>query len=258
MVKHFVKSCTLCGQFNSKKTLKPLQGRFPLITVPGKEVILDYTDMVTPAGGFKYLLVCVDAFTGWPETWPARREDSKTVIKCLINHYIPRHGFLEKIRTDNGTHFKNQDLQRVESSLGLTHRFGTVYHPQSQGKVERMNLNLKNKLAKICAQTKLSWVDALPLALMSIRSSVNSTTGFTPYELETGRSFPGPQRRPPGTAGDLQSLTSKEYFSQLQAVLEAYTKICGHPKEGERGTPPPDVDWVWLKVIKRKWSEHMR
>ncbi|XP_035984939.1 uncharacterized protein LOC118558590 isoform X2 [Fundulus heteroclitus] len=255
MVKHFVKSCSLCGQFNSKKTLKPLQGRFPLITVPGKEVILDYTDMVTPAGGFKYLLVCVDAFTGWPEAWPARREDSKTVIKCLINHYIPRHGFPEKIRTDNGTHFKNQDLQRVESSLGLTHRFGTVYRPQSQGKVERMNLNLKNKLAKICAQTKLSWVDALPLALMSIRSSVNSTTGFTPYELETGRSFPGPQRRPPGTADDLQSLTSKEYFSQLQAVLEAYTKIRGHPKEGERGTPPPDVDWVWLKVIKRKWSE---
>ncbi|XP_035999810.1 uncharacterized protein LOC118564794 [Fundulus heteroclitus] len=63
------------------------------------------------------------------------------------------------------------------------------------------------------------------------------SSGFTPYKLETGRSFPGPQRRPPGTADDLQSLTSKEYFSQLQAVLEAmgdlinyYNKHCPLPK----------------------------
>ncbi|XP_037835053.1 uncharacterized protein LOC108247184 [Kryptolebias marmoratus] len=255
MVRHFVKTCNVCGQFNLKKTLTPPQGKFPLMTCPGREIILDYTDMVTSVKGKRYLLVCVDAFTGWPEAWPAAREDSKTVVKCLINHYIPRHGFPEKIRTDNGTHFKNRDLQTVEASLGLKHRFGTVYHPQSQGKVERMNQNLKNKLAKICAQNKLSWVDALPLALMSIRCSVNSTTGYTPFELTTGQCFPGPQRRPPDLTGDLQQLTQKDYFYQLQTVRRELTRIQGEAQDKESAPTAPEVQWVWLKVIKRKWSE---
>lgn len=85
---------------------------------------------------------------------PKEKED----IKFLVNQYIPRYGFPEKIRSDFGTHFKIQDLRDVEKMLGLKHSFGTVYHPQSKGKVKRMNQTVKNKLAKICAQTKMNWM----------------------------------------------------------------------------------------------------
>lgn len=148
--------------------------------------------------GLRYLLVCVDAYTWWPESVPTKSEDSKTVIKLLITSCIPWHGFPEKIRSDNRKHFKNNDLQKVDEVLGLKHKFGTnLYHPQSQGKVERMNANLKNKLAKMCAQTKMNRVDALPLALMAIRSAINNSTDFTPHDLQTGRSFPGPHSKLP-------------------------------------------------------------
>ncbi|XP_028813780.1 uncharacterized protein LOC114766768 isoform X2 [Denticeps clupeoides] len=257
MAQYLVKTCTECNLYGIKPTLKPLVGTFPIPLCPGKEIVIDYTDMVERVGRHRYLLVMVDAFSGWPEAWPVTREDSKTVVKCLINYYIPQHGFPETIRSDNGTHFKNKDLQTVESALGLKHKFGTVYHPQSQGKVERMNLSLKTKLAKICAQTKMTWVDALPLALMSIRSSVNKTSGYTPFELEHGRPFPGPSSRLFMTTEASEKLSPKAYFNILQSVLSQHsTQITGRGSQPPASNPPgPGIEYVLLKVTKRKWSE---
>lgn len=109
------------------------------------------------------------------------------MIKAFISHYIPQHGFPKIIRSDNASHFKNKHLELVETQMWLGHKFGSVYHPQSERKVERMNLNLKTKLAKTQATTGLNWVDALSLVLPSIRYLINRTTGFTPFELDHGR-----------------------------------------------------------------------
>ncbi|XP_006809576.2 uncharacterized protein LOC102790451 [Neolamprologus brichardi] len=222
---------------------------------PGEEIVIDFTDMIDVGpGGVRYLLVCVDALTSWPEAWATKRKDAKSVIKCLINHYIPRHGFPRRIRSDNGTHFKNQHLAEVERMLGVKHRFGTVYHPQSQGKVERMNLNLKNKLSKICAQTGLNWISALPIALMTIRCSVNQSTGFTPHELQTGRPFPAPWTEVPVEPSTRNERSHAEYWNELKALVSSFTKqVTSGVHALDRATPEAKV--VWLKVLKRKWKE---
>ncbi|KAG8003764.1 hypothetical protein GBF38_007733 [Nibea albiflora] len=118
-----------------------------------------------------------------------------------------------------------------------------------------MNQTVKTRLAKICAQTKMNWLDALPLALMSIRSSVNQSTGFTPHELETGRPFPGPQAQLTGALTDDQQLTSKEYFRELQALVAGFSKQVATTKEGGDVQTTPESEWVLLRVVKRKWSE---
>ncbi|XP_039866531.1 uncharacterized protein LOC120720810 isoform X3 [Simochromis diagramma] len=255
MIKEKARTCLICGRHNPKPVIKPEAGKFPIPERPGEEIVIDFTDMIDPGpGGVRYLLVSVDALTGWTEAWPTKREDAKSVIKCLINHYIPRHGFPKRIRSDNGTHFKNKDLAEVEQKLGLQHRFGTVYHPQSQGKVERMNLNLKNKIAKISAHTGLNWVAALPIALMIIRCCVNQSTGFTPYELLTGRQFPGPWTTVPAEESIKSNRKHIECWKELKALVSSFTQQVGEGVKAEDRSIP-DAKAVWLKVIKRKWRD---
>ena len=66
---------------------------------------MDFTDVVVPVEGKQYLLVIVDSFSGWPEAYPCREEDSVSVVKALVNHYIPTHGLPFGIRSDNSSHF---------------------------------------------------------------------------------------------------------------------------------------------------------
>ena len=263
MVSQYISDCSICNQHNTKKTMRPPMSTFPVPTGPGQEIVIDYTDMGPDQriNGYRYLLVVTDSFSKWVEAIPTKKEDSQTVCKYLINQYVPRFGLPLRIRSDNGTHFKNTDLQAVEKALGISHAFGSVYHPQAQGQVERMNQTIKTKLAKACADSKLKWTEALPFVLMSIRNSVNRTTGYTPYELMTGRGMPGP-----ATAGplpsllDLDNLNAASHYYALTTLVAFFSlQVKQQAKRKEPARPPPtkvkDGDWVWLKVIKRKWAE---
>ncbi|XP_029685830.1 uncharacterized protein K02A2.6-like [Takifugu rubripes] len=248
MIEQIRMKCDICNQFNPKSTFRNEQGAFP-VRAPGAEIIMDFTDMGDRAMGKHYLLVIVDTCSGWPEAYPTAKEDVAAVKKALVNHFIPTHGFPRTIRSNNGSHFKNKHLREVETAMGIKHKFGTVYHPQSQGKVERMNSNIKTKLAKIMKETGLNWVEALLLALMTIRHTVNRATGFTPFVLHHGRPFPRPGH--PMTEGAV--VHPKVMFKLLNYMCSSFSlQIPPEPQER------PDLtgeEYLLLKVLKRKWQE---
>ncbi|KAL7850161.1 hypothetical protein SRHO_G00195100 [Serrasalmus rhombeus] len=67
---------------------------------------------------------------------------------------------------------------------------------------------------------KINWLDALPLALMSMRMSTNRTTHLTPHEMLTGRPMPVTYLRGPTRGPNLEQLQN-----ELQEYVKCLTKI---------------------------------
>jgi hypothetical protein len=62
-----------------------------------------------------------------------------------------------------------------------------VYHPQSNGVVERANGLIFSRIKKcLFGQKKGKWVDELPKVIWSHNTIVSRATGFTPFRLLFG------------------------------------------------------------------------
>ena len=91
--------------------------------------------------GNKYGFVIMDDFTRY--TWVFFLVDKsdvlatfKTFIKRIHNEFETT---IKKVRSDNGSEFKNTRVDELCDEFGIRHQFSTKYTPQSNGLVERKN-----------------------------------------------------------------------------------------------------------------------
>ena len=90
------------------------------------------------------------------------------------------------VQSDQGSNFMSSLFQEVMFQPGIKQVKSTAYHPQSQGAVERFHQTLKSMLRVYCLQENKEWDEGLPLLLFAVRESVQSSLGFSPFELAFG------------------------------------------------------------------------
>nr|QLI47671.1 MAG: pol polyprotein [Reticuloendotheliosis virus] len=207
--------CVACAQVNPGATPveKGLNSRIRG-AAPGEHWEVDFTEMVTAKGGYKYLLVLVDTFSGWVEAYPARRETSQVVIKHLIHDIIPRFGLPVQIGSDNGPAFVAKVTQQLCEALNVSWKLHCAYRPQSSGQVERMNRTLKETIAKLRIETGGDWVSLLPQALLRARCTPGRE-GLSPFEILYGLK---PPVVPRVGCDKLASITNQTLLKSLQAL----------------------------------------
>ncbi|XP_078077302.1 protein NYNRIN-like [Mustelus asterias] len=253
--------CEVCAQNNIRKGITAPIGHIPIPEGPFKHLCMDYVDMGKVVRGKRYMLVIIDRFSRWIEATPSKDQGSGTVINFLSKEIIPRFGIPTQLSSDNGSAFIGRALRETLSALRIKQKFGCVYHPQSQGMVERANGTLKAKISKICNETGKNWIDALPLALMQYRSQENRITHLSPHEMMTGRVMPVPKIR--GSGGPtLECLdqSTKEYIQQLTVI---HRTIFEQEKAKEEENPVTEHqikpgDRVYIRKFRRRWNEPRR
>ena len=93
----------------------------------------------------KYLLVMVDKFTKWIEAKPVKTAESRPVIE-FISSVVHRYVVPHSIITDNGSNFTADEVKTWCTNLGIKLDYASIYHPQTNGQVERDNALQKTTL----------------------------------------------------------------------------------------------------------------
>jgi len=78
--------------------------------------------------GNKYLLVIVDCFTKWMETFPLKNARASTIAEVFVNQIVFRHGVPLEIHTDQGKNFESRLFQELSWMLRIKKRLILFIH----------------------------------------------------------------------------------------------------------------------------------
>lgn len=246
--------CVACAQVNaSPSPLVREAGTRRRGDHPGEHWEVDFTEMTPASGGYCYMLVFIDTFSGWAEVFPTKGETAQVVVKHLVNDIVPRFGLPVQLGSANGPAFIAKLTQLLASTLQITWNLHCVYRPQSSGQVERLNRTLKEIITRMKLETGGDWVGLLPQTLLRVRCTPGKE-GLTPFEVLYGLK---PPVVPRVGLEHLTNLKQQTLLKSLQALQTARTQAHAALADA-RPNPSPEVpgkplfapgDLVYVKKI---------
>jgi hypothetical protein len=144
-------------------------------------------------GGSKYCLVIVDDCSRF--TWVfflQEKSQTQETLERFLRRAQNEFGLrIKRIRSDNGTEFKNSWIEGFLEEEGIKHEFSSPYTPQQNGVVESKNRTLLDMARTMLDEYKTPnrfWAEAINTACHSInRLYLHRILKKTSYELLTGK-----------------------------------------------------------------------
>jgi hypothetical protein len=121
-----------------------------------------------------------------------KKSQTQETLKGFLSRAQNEFGLrIKKIRSDNGTEFKNSQIEGFLEDEGIKHEFSSPYTPQQNGVVERKNRTLLDMARTMLDEYKTSdrfWAEAINTACYAInRLYLHRILKKTSYELLTGK-----------------------------------------------------------------------
>ena len=205
-VSSWARNCIHCQQAKVGRNTVPAIREF---AVPNRRFAHIHADivMMPESNGFRYLLTMIDRFTRWPTAIPLRDITTETVVDALAHGWIGSHGIPQTITTDRGSQFTSAVWSQLLEAWGINHSTTTAYHPEANGLVERFHRRLKEALRALCGDERNEWFWKLPMALLSIRTTLKPDIDASPADLVYGEGLAVPGDLLPSLPGNDNDLT---------------------------------------------------
>lgn len=226
-IEAYCRTCPSC-QASKPSTLKPSGLLHPLDipTQPWEVIGIDFVGVLPPSkqgnNVYNFIMVCIDHLSGEVELVPCRDQVSaEDAAQLYFQHVYKLHGLPEKIVSDRDVRWRSAFWKTIHEILGTTLAMSTSYHPQTNGKTERMNRTMHGIMRQVINEEQTDWVARLPIVQFAINSSPSEPTGLSPFEITRGytpRTLPkmlGKQKA--AEISDVQEFANKAMTAVAQA-----------------------------------------
>ncbi|GFY18453.1 retrovirus-related Pol polyprotein from transposon opus [Trichonephila clavipes] len=182
-------------------------------------VHIDLIGKLPPSEGMQYCLTCIDRFSCWMEAIPIPEITAEIVGRAFYEKWICRFGVPAKIVTDQGRQFEAELFRSIAAICGAKVAHTTSYHPQCNGKVERLHRTLKGAIK---AHNNIRWTESLPTVLLGLRAAIRPDISYTIAQMVYGTSIklPGEFFDPPTINMDPQNFVAKlqQHMAELKPL----------------------------------------
>jgi hypothetical protein len=151
---------------------------------------------------------------------------AETVAQLYVEHIIlGMPGAPQQLLTDQGAQLNLAEVfQEVNKIMKVKGKTTTAYHPAANGKVERFNRTLKEKITMLASTNQKEWDTYLPSVLAAYRATPQARTKETPNFLCFGRDpyfiIDRELETEERVAGD-----QEEYKGHLMEVMERASRL---------------------------------
>ncbi|OJT04019.1 Transposon Tf2-7 polyprotein [Trametes pubescens] len=214
----YIPSCDDC-QRNKSTTRRPTGPLHPL-PIPqqrGDAIAIDFVGELPDDGGLNCIATVTDRLGSDIRLIPTRTDITGDQFAVLFfDHWYCENGLPLEIVSDRDKLFVSAFWRALHKLTGVKLKMSSSYHPQTDGSSERTNKTVIQALRYHVARNQTGWARALPRVRFAIMNTVNSSTGFTPFQLHIGRS---PRVVPPFSSTMLTGFGNNFAIKDAEALI---------------------------------------
>ena len=176
------------------------------------------------AKGYDSIWVIVDRVTKSGHFLPVDTRYLAKYAKLYFDRIVTLHGVPLTIVSDRGSVFVSYFQEQLHKCLGTSLLRSSAYHPQTNGKTERVNQVLEDMLRACVISSLEKWDKCMTLAEFFYNNSYQESIHMAPFEALYGKKYRTPLNQV--EAGD-RSYFGPDFIKEAQeqvSVIQSHLK----------------------------------
>ena len=170
----------------SKAPLHPNVATAPLDLLHGDFTSIETTLEPNQSPQVTHALVFQDHFKKHILAYVTPNQTTKTIAKLLYQGYISIFGALARLLSDRGANFMSSVIDKMCKILGMKKLQTMLYHPQTNGLVERSHQMIMRMIRKLGEDKKADCPAHLAEIVHAYNATHSTVTGYSLHYLMFG------------------------------------------------------------------------